>query len=101
MNAVKRGRPRKEPLVQTDSKGWLAIDKAAAYCDCSATTLRRAVLAGKLGVSHQGGCSKLKFRVVDLEAWMLDAQAQIRDTIRLMLASYQQLSNGQRLIFQT
>lgn len=25
----------------------------------------------------------------------------VRDTIRLMLAAYQQLSNGQRLIFQT
>lgn len=69
----KRGRPRKEPLLQTESKGWLAIDKAAAFCDCSPITLRRAVLAGKLGVSRQGGCSKLKFRVSDLEAWMLSA----------------------------
>ena len=73
LTQAKRGRPRKEPVVMTESKGWLAIDKAAAYCDCSPKTLRRAVLAGKIGVSHQGGCSKLKFRVCDLEAWMNSA----------------------------
>ncbi len=38
---------------------------------------------------------------IQLSDLILDAQAQIRDTIRLMLAAYQQLSNGQRLIFQT
>ncbi len=38
---------------------------------------------------------------VQLSDLMLDAQSQIRDTIRLMLVAYQQLSNGQRLIFQT
>ncbi len=69
-NVTKRGRPRKEPVVMTESKGWLAIDKAAAFCDCSPITIRRAVLAGKLGCSRQGGNSKLKFRVSDLEAWM-------------------------------
>ena len=38
VNQAKRGRPRKESLVQTESKGWLAIDKAAAFCDCSPAT---------------------------------------------------------------
>ena len=38
---------------------------------------------------------------IELSDLMLDAQSQIRDTIVLMLAAYQKLSEGQRLIFRT
>lgn len=38
---------------------------------------------------------------IQLSDLMLDAQSHIRETIRQLLTAYQQLSNGQRLIFQT
>jgi excisionase family DNA binding protein len=55
---------------------WLTPREAAAYAKCDIVTLRRAVQRGALQAYRLNGGHRVRFRVVDVDAWMTAAPAQ-------------------------
>lgn len=50
---------------------WLKIGEAAAYARVSEPTIRRETKAGRLKAYRVGGKKALRFRVEDVDAWLL------------------------------
>jgi excisionase family DNA binding protein len=50
---------------------WLKIDEAAAYARVSEPTIRRELKGGRLKAYRVGGKKALRFRVEDVDAWLL------------------------------
>lgn len=50
---------------------WLKIEEAAAYARVSQPTIRREVKGGRLKAYRVGGKRALRFRVEDVDAWLL------------------------------
>lgn len=66
-----RGRKPRATVLQTESRGWLSIDEAADFMATSKPKVWRLIGQGEFGYHHEGGQSKIKLRVCDLEAYMM------------------------------
>jgi excisionase family DNA binding protein len=53
---------------------WLKINEAAEYARVSEPTIRREVRGGRLKAYRVGGKKALRFRVEDVDAWLLSWQ---------------------------
>lgn len=52
---------------------WLTPKEAEAYAKCDVVTLRRAVKAGRLHAFTINGGNRVRFRVEDLDRWLLSS----------------------------
>ena len=56
---------------------WLSPKLAAAYCKVDVVTLRRAVQRGALRAFKVNGGTRVRYRAVDLDAWLQAHPVQV------------------------
>jgi excisionase family DNA binding protein len=56
---------------------WLKIAEAAEYARVSEPTIRREVAGGRLRAYRVGGKKALRFRVEDVDNWLLSYQVPV------------------------
>jgi excisionase family DNA binding protein len=58
--------------------GWLTPKAAATYASCDVVTLRRAVAAGRLPAYRINGGRRVRFRAVDIDAWLSSSPVEVQ-----------------------